>query len=82
MELKTLGEVKMATKRELIADHLRVAAQIIESRGHEESAAWRMADAAVMLIDLLDSMGQTDVQGVHYASGMGGQMRKTKAFAR
>ncbi len=56
-----------------ISKLLRHAAQKVETEKPEciAAAAWRLADAAVLLKVLLADQGHTDVIGVHKPTGLG-----------
>lgn len=62
------------SERELIANLLETAARILRSNpqgDHDGSAAWRIADAGLMLRREIEFSGWTDVCGVDSPTGMG-----------
>ena len=54
-----------------LASLLRSAATQVE-RGFLDSAAWRVADAAVLLKQRIEAEGWQAVQGIHSKTGRGG----------
>lgn len=55
---------------EEIAELLTAAAKLVRS-GHLESSAWRVADAAGLLVRKIAALGLDDVPGVHERTGRG-----------
>lgn len=56
-----------------IMDKLKSAITILEEDGYGriDSVAWRVADAGLILRELIDALGTQDVPGVHLPTGMG-----------
>jgi hypothetical protein len=55
---------------EAINEHLRTCMLLIGS-GSLDRAAWRLADAGLMLRQRLESMGRTDLTGLDEVTGLG-----------
>jgi hypothetical protein len=81
-EFYTVAELMalpLPTVREEIIDLLRVAAKILERSphgDHDDSAAWRIADAGLMLGRKIRRSGARKVVGVHVRTGRGALLPK------
>jgi hypothetical protein len=63
-------------RRDLIAEELEHAAELLRAGVVLESVAWRLADTVADFVALVERNGLRGVQGVHSYSGNGGKLSR------